>query len=152
MLFVPLQVALIAVATVASPKSPYRQWRARRIAPLAIARRLLLALTAGTLLLTQSRGAWAEMIVATVACVAWRSRTTRRRRRLASRHPSARETPRIIGSEHMLDEQHATRVVEDRGDGTDIVCRREGADGGFQHPPQRRTPPRPVREPLRVNE
>src|SRR5207249_10474109 len=75
-LFVPLQVALLATGgdwwpqrTEGAPRD--RRWRR------ALAETLLLALTAGTLVLTQSRGAWVGIIVAIVAFLAWDSRTTR---------------------------------------------------------------------------
>jgi putative inorganic carbon (HCO3(-)) transporter len=75
-LFVPLQVALLGAGAdrrllaAAMPRHSRASW-------LTIVQILLLVLTAGTLLLTQSRGAWFSMIVAIVAFLAWHSKTTR---------------------------------------------------------------------------
>jgi putative inorganic carbon (HCO3(-)) transporter len=74
-LFVPLQIALLT--------SSADQWLAARGLARAHRRSVtvievaLLILTAGTLLLTQSRGAWVGMIVTTLAFLLWHSRTTR---------------------------------------------------------------------------
>jgi putative inorganic carbon (hco3(-)) transporter len=74
-LFVPLQIALLArgatrwlAAHVCAPA------HSRSVTAIEVA---LLILTAGTLLLTQSRGAWVGMIVSALAFLAWHSRTTR---------------------------------------------------------------------------
>jgi O-antigen ligase len=70
-LFVPLQIALLATAR-------GRTWAAgitgRWIMPFQV---LLLALTGGTLLLMQSRAAWLGLIVAATIAGAWRSRIIR---------------------------------------------------------------------------
>ncbi len=74
-LFVPLQVALLAHKA--------RRWlsprpaRAERGTWLIVVHAWLLTLTAGTLVLTQSRGAWVGLLVATVVFLAWHSRLTR---------------------------------------------------------------------------
>lgn len=73
-LFVPLQTAILFEKS--------RRWAAglplaRRERLADCARAVMLLLTAGTLVLTQSRGAWVGVIVATVAFLAWHSRTTR---------------------------------------------------------------------------
>jgi putative inorganic carbon (HCO3(-)) transporter len=73
-LFVPLQLALVAL----SPN----EWLpetilTRRVDWMRPVQGLLIALTAGTLLLTQSRGAWTGVIIATAACCVWFSRATR---------------------------------------------------------------------------
>jgi putative inorganic carbon (HCO3(-)) transporter len=74
-LFIPLQAALLF--------SRGGTWllaadaRGGRRALLVGAQAALLALTAGTLLLTQSRGAWVGLIAATMAFLAWHSWRTR---------------------------------------------------------------------------
>jgi putative inorganic carbon (HCO3(-)) transporter len=73
-MFVPLQVALITVRATQWPEAVAWAGRQGWIRP---AQGLLLALTAGTLLLTQSRGAWTGMLVAVGAFCLWFSRTTR---------------------------------------------------------------------------
>lgn len=74
-LFIPLQAALLTgkgrkwlLATLAS---------GRRRVLLVGAQAALLALTTGTLLLTQSRGAWVGLTAALLAFLAWHSRLTR---------------------------------------------------------------------------
>ena len=74
-LFVPLQLALLArgtyreLLTVAGPR-PGGRW----VGALQAA---LLVLTTGTLLLMQSRGAWAGLVVAAMAFLLWHNRGTR---------------------------------------------------------------------------
>lgn len=74
-LFVPLQVALLATDA--------RHGLARKVRIrghstwLLVIQVLLLLLTAGTLLLTQSRGAWVGLVVATVAFFSWHNWRTR---------------------------------------------------------------------------
>lgn len=74
-LFIPLQVALLT--------GEARQWlpatvsSAGRRALFVGAQTALLALTGGTLLLTQSRGAWAGVMVALLAFLTWHRRSTR---------------------------------------------------------------------------
>jgi putative inorganic carbon (hco3(-)) transporter len=74
-LFIPLQVGLIVA--MASRQEP--EWSAVRSGwNWSLAMQLpLLMLTGGTLLLTQSRGAWAGMLVALGAFLTWHSRRTR---------------------------------------------------------------------------
>lgn len=76
-LFVPLQVALL----VGGPQGWLRHRQPRGRGTLWEAERLiqglLVALTVGTLLLTQSRGAWLGLLVATVAFLCWHTRRTR---------------------------------------------------------------------------
>lgn len=75
-LFVPLQVGLTWRALAvwwASPSAQRGRWLAR-----VVGHACLVSLTAGTLLLTQSRGAWAGMAAAGLAFCAWHSRLTRR--------------------------------------------------------------------------
>lgn len=74
-LFIPLQIALLT--------GDGRRWLLASVpqrgrAVLTLLQTLLLAMTAGTLLLTQSRGAWAGMIVALLAFMAWHSGRTRK--------------------------------------------------------------------------
>ena len=74
-LFVPLQIALLAAGAdrwFAGSLPTRAQSRIAIIVEVA-----LLVLTTGTLLLTQSRGGWTGMIVATVAFFVWLNRTTR---------------------------------------------------------------------------
>src|SRR4029453_17206398 len=66
-LFIPLQVALLATGAGRRDSS---RWH------LAI-QVVMLGLTAGTLLLTQSRGAWVGLAAATVAFLAWHGWRTR---------------------------------------------------------------------------
>lgn len=74
-LFIPLQIALLT--------GEGRKWlllaapSGSRVLLMA-AQVLLLALTLGTLLLTQSRGAWAGLVVALLAFLAWHSGLTRK--------------------------------------------------------------------------
>ena len=74
-LFIPLQIALLATGV--------HRWlagaQASRISEKAMfaGQALLLVLTAGTLALTQSRGAWAGMLVAGLSFLCWHSRQTR---------------------------------------------------------------------------
>lgn len=73
-LFIPLQVGLLTGAG--------RRWLLTMFASggraLVVGGQVvLLALTTGTLLLTQSRGAWAGLLTAFVAFLAWHSRRTR---------------------------------------------------------------------------
>lgn len=68
LLFVPLQIALLAVGIDKAGR------RSRWLRPTQIA---LLAVTTLTLLLTQSRGAWAGLLVGTIAFFIWHTRTTR---------------------------------------------------------------------------
>lgn len=73
-LFVPLQIALVTKTgrqwvIEATPVS-WQRW-------VVVMEWLLLALTGGTLVLTQSRGAWAAALVAAAAFLAWHSRATR---------------------------------------------------------------------------
>jgi putative inorganic carbon (HCO3(-)) transporter len=73
-LFIPLQAALLTSAG--------RRWLPAMYAGggralLAGGQALLLALTTGTLILTQSRGAWAGLAAACLAFLAWHSRRTR---------------------------------------------------------------------------
>lgn len=74
-LFVPLQAALTYGSVKACLESSARG-RGRELARLAV-HACLLCLTGGTLLLTQSRGAWTGMIVAGLAFCFWHSRPTR---------------------------------------------------------------------------
>jgi putative inorganic carbon (hco3(-)) transporter len=84
-LFIPLQIALLTGEGRRWLPPPPRLRRAglsdasggSRIV-LVAAQAVLLALTLGTLLLTQSRGAWAGLMVALLAFLAWHSRLTRR--------------------------------------------------------------------------
>ncbi len=74
-LFVPLQVALLVgrlrnLVNASASRSKAGFW-------LTVGQAMLLTLTAGTLLLTQSRGAWVGMLVATLAFLAWHTRATR---------------------------------------------------------------------------
>jgi O-antigen ligase/polysaccharide polymerase Wzy-like membrane protein len=74
-LFIPLQIALLtggARAWIAGTRST--RGTQRLVAGVQLA---LLALTAGTLLLTQSRGAWAGLLAALLAFLAWHNRATR---------------------------------------------------------------------------
>lgn len=74
-LFLPLQVALLATS---SRHSLARKVRIRGGSTwLLVIQAALLALTAGTLLLTQSRGAWVGLAAATVAFFAWHDWRTR---------------------------------------------------------------------------
>jgi putative inorganic carbon (HCO3(-)) transporter len=74
-LFVPLQVALVTAGLhrwlVPTAKS---RWVGTSLVIIQV---MLLALTVGTLLLMQSRGAWAGLVVASVAFLVWHSRRTR---------------------------------------------------------------------------
>jgi putative inorganic carbon (HCO3(-)) transporter len=73
-LFIPLQIALSSRAGRAwLPGTASTELRF----VLTAVQALLLALTMGTLLLTQSRGAWAGMAVALLAFLTWHSRLTR---------------------------------------------------------------------------
>ena len=74
-LFVPLQVALL----VGGAHCWVRPWRlsGARVKWVVVIQALLLMLTAGTLLLTQSRGAWVALVVATFVFLAWHSWITR---------------------------------------------------------------------------
>ena len=74
-LFVPLQVALLAGGT-QSWASAWRSRTDRETWPTVI-QAFLLTLTAGTLLLTQSRGAWVGLLVAALAFLVWHTRLTR---------------------------------------------------------------------------
>ncbi|MGB7218068.1 MAG: O-antigen ligase family protein [Vicinamibacterales bacterium] len=74
-LFVPLQVALLMGA--AKPSLPAWQPSDERRKWETVVQAFLLVLTAGTLLLTQSRGAWLGLVAAAVAFFAWYSRLTR---------------------------------------------------------------------------
>lgn len=74
-LFVPLQVGL-AWRAVAAWRTTPSLLRKRWLARLA-GHTCLLFLTGGTLLLTQSRGAWTGMAVAGIAFCLWHSRLTR---------------------------------------------------------------------------
>lgn len=65
-LFVPFQLALLVQAR-----------RRARGSPAVAAQVLLLAVTSGTLVLTQSRGAWAGLVVATLAFLLWHGKRTR---------------------------------------------------------------------------
>jgi putative inorganic carbon (HCO3(-)) transporter len=84
-LFIPLQIALLTGEGRKWLPPPPRLRRARlpnapggsRIV-LVAAQTVLLALTLGTLLLTQSRGAWAGLVVALLAFLAWHSGVTRK--------------------------------------------------------------------------
>jgi putative inorganic carbon (HCO3(-)) transporter len=62
LLFVPMQVALLTAGA--------KKW-------LFVVQTLLLVLTTGTLLLTQSRGAWVGLIAASIAFCAWQGWRTR---------------------------------------------------------------------------
>ena len=66
-LFIPLQIALLSTG---ARRRDGGRWR------LAI-QVVMLGLTAGTLVLTQSRGAWVGLVAATVAFLAWHGRRTR---------------------------------------------------------------------------
>lgn len=74
-LFVPLQVALLATGA--------HEWSRSRRAPqrtgkcLIVIQGILLFLTAGTVLLMQSRGAWMGLVVAIWAFLTWRGRMIR---------------------------------------------------------------------------
>ncbi len=74
-LFVPVQVGLLATGAhrwwLGASAS---RWASRGLVALQV---LLLFLTAGTVLLMQSRGAWMGLAVATVAFLFWYSRPTR---------------------------------------------------------------------------
>jgi putative inorganic carbon (HCO3(-)) transporter len=74
-LFVPLQLALLSVGTESWTRAG-RSGTDRRIM-LTVIQALFLTLTAGTLLLTQSRGAWVGLFVAALVFLAWHTRTTR---------------------------------------------------------------------------
>ena len=74
-LFVPLQVALLA-GRAQEWASAWRLRSGRRTWP-TVTQALLLTFTAGTLLLTQSRGAWVGLFVATLAFLVWHTRLTR---------------------------------------------------------------------------
>jgi putative inorganic carbon (hco3(-)) transporter len=74
-LFVPLQVVMLVRGRlrellVLAGLAPFGRW-------LTAAQAALLALTTGTLLLMQSRGAWAGVAVAAIAFLLWHSRGTR---------------------------------------------------------------------------
>jgi putative inorganic carbon (HCO3(-)) transporter len=75
LLFIPLQVALLTGEARAWLLAARLNDRARVL--LVGAQAALLALTAGTLLLTQSRGAWVGLIAALLAFLAWHGRLTR---------------------------------------------------------------------------
>lgn len=72
-LFVPLQIAFLVERT--RRRTAVR--RSKRIALEDSVHMLALVLTTGTLALTQSRGAWAGLVVAAVAFLVWHNRTTR---------------------------------------------------------------------------
>ena len=74
-LFVPLQVALLAGAR----QRPFAALHTgtRAASALVALQWVLLALTAGALVLTQSRGAWAGCAIAAVAFLGWRGWRTR---------------------------------------------------------------------------
>ncbi len=74
-LFVPLQIAVLAGTGRRTLRFRYVLPEHRRVSLLV--QMLLLALTAGTLLLTQSRGAWVGMVAAGAAFCLWHSRRTR---------------------------------------------------------------------------
>ena len=89
-LFIPLQIALLLraarapaahalAAHVLAPNAlaPNVRTRTTRRTELAF-HAMLLGLTAGTLILTQSRGAWAGLLVGALAFLVWHSRQTRR--------------------------------------------------------------------------
>ena len=74
-LFVPLQVALLAGAGRRAFAALHRGTRAT--SALTAVQWLLLALTTGTLVLTQSRGAWVGCAIASAAFLGWFGRRTR---------------------------------------------------------------------------
>ena len=74
-LFVPLQVALLGAAWHREAAPAGARAAVRRT--VLAAEVLLLLLTGGTLLLTQSRGAWLGTAIAAAAFLAWRGRPTR---------------------------------------------------------------------------
>jgi len=74
-LFVPLQVALLGAAWHREAAPGCARPAVRRT--VLAAEILLLLLTGGTLLLTQSRGAWLGMAVTAMAFLIWRGRPTR---------------------------------------------------------------------------
>ena len=74
-LFVPLQIALLAGGPDLWRHA--RQTTSGRNTGLMVIQALVLVLTAGTLLLTQSRGAWVSLMAATIAFFAWHSGRTR---------------------------------------------------------------------------
>jgi len=75
-LFVPLQITLLVSG---ADRWVLREmgWGDDRSRWVVCAEIAMLGLTTGTLLLTQSRGAWLGLLVASVAFLAWHSRTTR---------------------------------------------------------------------------
>jgi len=74
-LFVPLQVALLSGRL--RNRVLESRWITGRQTWTMAAQAVLLALTAGTLVLTQSRGAWLGMLAALLAFLSWHSRQTR---------------------------------------------------------------------------
>lgn len=74
-LFVPLQIALLATGSRGTWLPQIKKRGART--PLIACQALLLILTAGTLLLTQSRGAWVGLGAAALAFFAWHTSRTR---------------------------------------------------------------------------
>ena len=74
-LFIPLQIALLA-GTAGGWLPAHASIQNRRTL-LLLGQATMLALTAGTLLLTQSRGAWVGLLGATILFLAWYSRGTR---------------------------------------------------------------------------
>jgi putative inorganic carbon (HCO3(-)) transporter len=73
-LFVPLQIALLLARPSRRLNATTTQWRPL---PGTAIQSALLILTAGTLLLTQSRGAWVGIAVATLSFLFWYGRRTR---------------------------------------------------------------------------
>jgi len=98
-LFIPLQVALLSCARRCFDSAGLKN-RGRRSVALAIQASLLL-LTAGTLLLTQSRGAFVGLMIATLAFLAWHSRLTRAL--AASLAVSVVTLAAMLGSERLFD-------------------------------------------------
>lgn len=73
-LFIPVQIALLTLTARAWWSAT---WDRRRHLSLAVAQTALVALTTGTLVLTQSRGAWTGLTVAFVVFLLWYRRWTR---------------------------------------------------------------------------
>jgi putative inorganic carbon (hco3(-)) transporter len=74
-LFIPIQLALVATGALRRLSSPSDGHRSARW--LVAAELVMLTATAGTLVLMQSRGAWAGLAVAGLAFLLWHGRKTR---------------------------------------------------------------------------
>jgi putative inorganic carbon (HCO3(-)) transporter len=73
-LFIPVQVSLLALGTSGQFPGPRRPWIST---PFVIGQVLLLVITAGTLVLTESRTAWLALLIGIGFFLLWHNRWTR---------------------------------------------------------------------------